>query len=104
QRRLSDERRAAPGLCRDKVRHVGDIVAAVVAETRFAAEEAVGVLGVAYEPLPAVTTTRAALRPDAPLVHERFRTNLVFEIERGDRTAVEAALASAAHTVELHLT
>jgi aerobic carbon-monoxide dehydrogenase large subunit len=93
-----------PAFGRDKVRHVGDIVAAVVAETRYAAEEAVEVLGVEYEPLPAVTSLRAALMPDAPLVHERFGTNLVFEIERGSRAATEAALASAAKTVELRLT
>jgi carbon-monoxide dehydrogenase large subunit len=93
-----------PAFARDKVCHVGDIVAAAVAETRFAAEEAVEAVDVDYEPLPAVTTSHAALMPDAPLVHERFGTNLVFEIERGNRAAVESALASAAKTFKLRLT
>ena len=92
-----------PAFARDEVRHVGDIVAAVVAETRFAAEDAVEAVEVDYEPLPAVTTPRAAAEPNAPLVHEKFGTNLVFEIERGDRRKAEAAMAAAAKVVELAL-
>ncbi len=92
-----------PAFAQDKVRHVGDIVAAVVAESRFAAEEAAEAVAVEYETLAAVATPRAALAPGAPLVHERFGTNLVFEIERGDRARTEAALAAAARVVELPL-
>ena len=44
-----------PAFARDKVHHVGDIVAAVIAETRFAAEDAAEAVAVDYEPLPAVT-------------------------------------------------
>jgi len=47
-----------PAFARGKVHHVGDIVAAVVAETRFAAEDAADAVEVAYDPLPAVTTSR----------------------------------------------
>ena len=54
-----------------------------------------------YEPLPAVTTPRDAVAPGAPLVHPQFGSNLVFEIERGDRRKTEAALAAAAKVVEL---
>ena len=82
-----------PAFARDKVHHVGDIVAAVIAETRFAAEDAAEAVAVDYEPLPAVTTTRDAVAPGAPLVHPEFGTNLVFEIERGNRDKTEAALA-----------
>ena len=92
-----------PAFARDKVHHVGDIVAAVIAETRFAAEDAAEAVAVDYEPLPAVTTTRDAVAPGAPLVHPEFGTNLVFEIERGSRDKTEAALATAAKVVELHL-
>jgi carbon-monoxide dehydrogenase large subunit len=92
-----------PAFARDEVRHVGDIVAAIVAETRFAAEDAAEAVEVDYEPLPAVTTPRAAAEPNAPLVHEKFGTNLVFEIERGDRRKAEAAMAAAAKVVELAL-
>ena len=56
-----------------------------------------------YDPLPAVATTRDAVAPGAPLVHEQFGTNLVFEIERGDRAKAETAMAAAAKVVALHL-
>ena len=92
-----------PAFARDKVHHVGDIVAAVVAESRFAAEDAAEAIEVDYRPLPAVTRPRQAVERAAPLVHEQFGTNLVFEIERGNRHAVEAAMAAAAKVVELHL-
>src|SRR5215470_10535592 len=93
-----------PAFAHDEVHHVGDVVAAVVAETRFAAEDAAEAIEVDYEALPAVTAPRDAVASGAPLVHERFGTNLVFEIERGDRRATEAALAAAAKVVELELT
>ena len=93
-----------PAFARGKVRHVGDIVAAVIAESRFAAEEAAEAVRVEYEPLLAVTSTREAIQPGAPLIHEHFGTNLVFEIERGDREKTEAGLAQAAKVVELQLT
>ena len=92
-----------PAFARSKVCHVGDIVAAVIGITRFAAEDGAEAVTVDYEPLPAVATTRAAVTPGAPLVHPEFGDNLVFEIERGDRAKVEAALASAKKIVELHL-
>jgi carbon-monoxide dehydrogenase large subunit len=92
-----------PAFARGKVCHVGDIVAAVIGTTRFAAEDGAETVAVDYEPLPAVATTRAAVTPGAPLVHPEFGNNLVFEIERGDRAKVEAALASAKKVVELHL-
>lgn len=92
-----------PAFARDKVHHVGDIVAAVVADTRYAAEDAAEAVEIAYDPLPAVTTPRDAVAPGAPLVHAQFGSNLVFEIERGDRRKTEAALASAAKVVELGL-
>ena len=92
-----------PAFARDKVHHVGDIVAAVVADTRFAAEDAAEAVEIAYDPLPAVTTPRDAVALGAPLVHEQFGSNLVFEIERGDRGKAETAIASAAKVVELSL-
>ena len=92
-----------PAFARDEVHHVGDIVAAVMADTRFAAEDAAEAVEVAYDPLPAVITPRDAVAPGAPLVHARFGSNLVFEIERGDRRKTEAAMAAAAKVVELSL-
>ena len=87
----------------DKVRHVGDIVAAVVADSRFAAEDAAEAVAVDYEPLPSVCDPRAAIAPGAPLVHERFGSNIVFDIERGNREKTESAMAGAAKIVALDL-
>jgi carbon-monoxide dehydrogenase large subunit len=92
-----------PAFAGDKVRHVGDIVAAVVAESRFAAEDAAETVAVDYEPLPSVCDPRAALAPGAPLIHERFGSNIVFDIERGNREKTESALAGATKVVALDL-
>jgi carbon-monoxide dehydrogenase large subunit len=92
-----------PAFARDTVHHVGDIIAAVIAETRFAAEDAAETVTADYEPLPAVTSMRAAIAAGAPLVHPQFGTNLVFEIERGHRDKTETAFSRAAKVVELHL-
>lgn len=53
----------------DKVRYVGDIIAAVAAEERDIAEEAVSLIEVEYEPLPAVFNAVEAMRPGAPIIH-----------------------------------
>jgi aerobic carbon-monoxide dehydrogenase large subunit len=92
-----------PAFAAEKVRHVGDIVAAVVAETRLSAEEAAEAIEVAYQPLPSVCEPRNAVEPGAPLIHEHLGSNIAFEIERGDRAKTEAALAGAATVIELHL-
>lgn len=61
----------------DKVRFVGDAVALVAAETEEIAEEALGLIGVDYEPLKAVFDVDAALEPDAPQLYEAFPGNEV---------------------------
>ncbi|MCY4422209.1 MAG: molybdopterin-dependent oxidoreductase, partial [Acidimicrobiaceae bacterium] len=91
----------------DRVRHVGDRVAAVAAETIEAAEEAVRLIKVEYEVLPAVFDERLAMDPDAPKVHDEDDTthicdpqrNLVHHLaaQRGD---VDGNLASAPHVFE----
>jgi aerobic carbon-monoxide dehydrogenase large subunit len=92
-----------PAFARDAVHHIGDIVACVVAESRAAAEAAVEAVAVEYDPLPVVTNLGGAVSGAAPLVHPRFGSNVVFDIERGDRAGTEAALASASKVVELKL-
>src|SRR5438128_2284542 len=57
-------------LCWDKVRYIGDKVAAVAAETREAAEEAVGLIEVQYQELPAVFDPLKAMEPGAPILHD----------------------------------
>ena len=60
----------------DKVRFVGEPVAVVVARDRYLAEDAAEVVGVDYEPLPAVVDPEKALEPDAPILHDRVGSNL----------------------------
>ncbi len=92
-----------PALARGKVCHVGDIVAAVVALSANQAADSAEAIAVGYEALPAVVETASALGPDAPQVHERFGTNLCFDIEFGDRAKVDAAMAGAARVTSLEL-
>lgn len=90
-------------LARDRARHVGEPVACVVADTAAQARDAAEAIEVSYDPLPAVVDSRAALAPGAPQVWEQAPGNQAFRFERGDRAAVEAAFAAAAHTISLDL-
>lgn len=62
--------RDIPVMCWDKVRYIGDKVAAVAAESRDGAEEAVNLIDVEYEELPAVFDVLEAMKPDAPVLHD----------------------------------
>ena len=90
-------------LAADRVRHVGDPVAFVVADTPTAAREAAERIDISYDPLPAVTDAVAALAPDAPQLWDEAPGNLSFRFQKGDRAAVDAAFAASAHTVALDL-
>jgi len=92
-----------PALVQDRVRWVGDYVAFVVAETREQAQDAAELIEVEYEPLPAVTGTAEALEPGAPAVWEDCPDNTCFVHQVGDKAAVEAAFARAAHIVKRRL-
>lgn len=83
-------------LAREKVRYVGDEVAAVAAETTRIAEKALGLIEVEYEVLPAVFDTTEAVAEKAPLIHDDKPGNIAktYDIKRGD---VEAAKASCDH-------
>ncbi len=67
-------------LAKDKVRHVGEPIAAVVAESRYIAEDAVQRIRVAFEPLDAVVDMEQALSPDAPRVHDDLSSNLAAHV------------------------
>jgi carbon-monoxide dehydrogenase large subunit len=88
-----------PLLAHDKVRHVGEAIAVVVAETRHQAEDGAELASWDLEELSAVVEPEAALRPDSPIIHDRFQTNLIgaFSVGRGD---VDAALARAPHRLQ----
>jgi aerobic carbon-monoxide dehydrogenase large subunit len=88
-----------PLLAHDKVRHVGEAVAIVVAESREQAEDAAERVTWDLEELPAVVDAEAALHPKSAIVHDRFQTNLIgaFSVGRGD---ADTALAGAPHRLQ----
>ena len=90
-------------LARGTVRHVGEPVVAVIAETRDAALDAAERVAVDYEALPAVTEARAAQAHGAPQLHEAAPGNVCFRWARGDEAAVRAALRAAPHKVAIDL-
>ena len=93
-----------PLLAKERVRHVGDPVALVIAETVASAKDAAERVEVEYEPLPAVADTRAAALPGAPCAWDHIPGNLAFDIGLGEsRAAVDAAFAKAAHVTRLEL-
>jgi carbon-monoxide dehydrogenase large subunit len=99
QRHVEPRRLPIP---QDRVRHVGEIVAMVLAESLAAARDGAEAVEVDYDPLPAVVRGDDALRPGAPLLHEDAPGNLVCDWRRGDATAVATAFAGAAHVARLH--
>ena len=86
-----------PILVEDRVRWIGDSVAFVVAETVAQALDAAEMITVDYEELPAVTSTAEAPKPGAPRVWDDCPDNICFVELIGDKAAVDAAFARAAH-------
>ena len=83
-----------PVLARDEVRYVGEPVAAVVAGDSYTARDALDLIEVDYEPLPAVSDLEKALEPGSPLVHSQWDSNQAFTFECGtgdmDKARAEA--------------
>ena len=88
-------------LAAERVRHVGDGVAFIVAETVNLARDAAERIVVEYAPLPAVTATEAAADPDAPLIWPHMAGNVMLDADIGDAATTEAAFAAATHVVRL---
>lgn len=89
-----------PILATDKVRHVGDRVALIVADTLTQAKDAAELLEVDYEALPAVSLDSACAQGTAK-VWDEAQSNVSFEMETGDRKAVEQQFAAAAHVTKI---
>jgi carbon-monoxide dehydrogenase large subunit len=91
-----------PALAQDRVRFVGQTVAVVAADDRYVAEDACELVQVAYTPLPPVTSIAAAIREDAPRLHDDWEDNLFIKrhFRGGDPDAV---FASAHGTLKLDL-
>jgi carbon-monoxide dehydrogenase large subunit len=90
-----------PILAKDVVRHVGDAVAFVVADSLDAAKDAAEAIEIEWQQLPHVIGAVAALKPGAPKVWADRADNLSFKTEVGDVRATKEAFARAAHIVEL---
>src|SRR6185295_10171908 len=98
----SDQRLAQRlSLAHEVVRHVGEPVALIVAETAAQAQDAAEAVVVEYEDLPAVTTAEQAMRAGAPQLHPGAPGNLVLDFVGGDEAATNAAFARAAKVVKL---
>ncbi len=90
-----------PALAEDEVRHVGDPVAFIVAETHQAARDAAEAVMVDYDILPSVTDLGATMDADAALVWPQAPGNVCFDWETGDKARTEALFAEAAHVTQL---
>jgi len=86
-------------LARERARHVGEPLAAVVAETALAARDAAELIEIEYEPLPAVVSAADALREGAAQLRDEAPGNLCVSAEFGDAEAARNALGRAAHVV-----
>jgi carbon-monoxide dehydrogenase large subunit len=93
-----------PLLAIDKIRHAGEAVAVVVAETKELAEDAAELVIVDYEELAAVVSSAEAIKPGAPVLHETAPGNICFDWELGNpKSEVDAAMKSAAHVTSLDI-
>ena len=90
-----------PILAREKVRHQGQPVAAVIAEERYAAFDALDLIDVEYERLDAATGLDAALAEGAPVIHDEAPDNVAFRADEGDAEKTEEAFASADRVVSV---
>ncbi|MBI5301181.1 MAG: xanthine dehydrogenase family protein molybdopterin-binding subunit [Chloroflexi bacterium] len=92
---LAFHERCQVPLAKDKVRHVGEPVAMVIAESRYIAEDALDDIDVDYEALPVAADMDIALAPDAPLVHTDVGSNIAAHViqEKGNVDAVWRAAA-----------
>ena len=90
-------------LATGRVRHVGEAVALIVAETRAQAKDAAEAIEVEYEPLPAVTDLAAAVAPGAPQLWPEAPGNVDFVWADGDKSATDRAFAKAARTVTVEV-
>ena len=92
-----------PALAQGKVRHVGDQVAVVIAESVHEARAGAELISVDYDVLPAVMDLKAAAA-GGTLLHEEIGTNVCYDWGLGDEAAVDAALAASAHVTEIDIT
>ncbi|MCZ6605145.1 MAG: xanthine dehydrogenase family protein molybdopterin-binding subunit [Alphaproteobacteria bacterium] len=94
---------AHPILAHGKVRHVGDPVAMIVAETYEQAQHAADLIAIDYKVLPVVVDPAETTDAGAPLLHEEAPGNICYDWELGDKAGVDTAFEAADHVVKLDL-
>ena len=94
---------AHPVLASGKVRHVGDPVAVVIAESLAQAKDAAEKIAVDYEELPAVVDMNKAITDGSALVHDDVAGNTCFDWHLGEKDAVDAAFEKAAHVTSIDI-
>jgi aerobic carbon-monoxide dehydrogenase large subunit len=92
-----------PVLAQGQVRHIGDPVAVVIAESLAQAKDAVELIAVDYRELPAVASVEAAVKSGAPLVHDNVPGNVCFDWAIGDTAQVDGITAKAAHVTKVDI-
>ncbi len=92
-----------PILAKDEVRHVGDAVAFVVADTIDHARDAIEAIQVDWTPLPAVTGVAIAVKPGAPQVWPSHPGNILFDVPIGDKKVTDEAFAKAHAVAEISI-
>src|SRR5260221_5550172 len=88
-------------LCKDQVRHVGDKVAIVIAETYAQAKDAAELIEVTYKELPAIISTEKATAANSPQVWPDAKNNVCYDWHIGDKAATDAAFAKAHHVTKI---
>jgi aerobic carbon-monoxide dehydrogenase large subunit len=92
-----------PVLAQGRVRHVGDPVAVVIAETLDQAKDAAEIVQISYKPIAAVVLADEAIQPGKPQLFENAPNNVCFDWHLGDKTAVDTAFAGAHHVTRLDI-
>ena len=92
-----------PILAKEEVRHVGDAVAFVVADTVEHARDAIEAIEVEWTPLPSIVGIANAVKKGAPQVWPDHASNVLFDVSIGDRKAAEAAFARAHAVAEISI-
>ncbi|MEO1198883.1 MAG: xanthine dehydrogenase family protein molybdopterin-binding subunit [Pseudomonadota bacterium] len=92
-----------PVLPKDRVRYVGEALAAVIAETEAQARDAVEAIGFDFDEADVAVDLKSAIAEDAALVYPQHGSNIAFDWELGDKDKTETALAEATHVIELEL-
>ncbi|MXN63660.1 molybdopterin-dependent oxidoreductase [Stappia sp. GBMRC 2046] len=92
-----------PVLCKDMVRHVGDALVFIVADSVDEAKSASELIEIDFDPLEAVVETADALKEGAPLVWPQTGTNRAFTLGQGDKEKTDAAFAAAKHVSRIDI-